>query len=270
MTPGAAAARALFAAVVILAFAVMLTPVVFVVWSAFYDSPFLSFPPPGYTLRWFGEALSRASFVTGFVTSFKVALMASVIGVIIGTLASLVLVRTEFRGRGFMNALLLSPLMVPNIVLGIALYVFFIAVADFFLLDMSSGIVWLVLAHTLLTLPWSVRLISANLVGLDRSIEEAAMNLGASPWRTFLSVTVPQMRSGVIAAALFSFIVSFENLEISLLLVGPGSTTLPIALMQYLEFNMDPTVAAASSLQVAIIAALLLITDRHVKLSRVV
>jgi putative spermidine/putrescine transport system permease protein len=96
------------------------------------------------------------------------------------------------------------------------------------------------------------------------------MNLGASPVRTFFLVTLPQLRAGMIAAVLFSFIISFENLEISLFLVGPGASTFPIALMQYLEFNMDPTVAAASTLQVVLIATLLLITDRYVNLSRVV
>lgn len=262
--------RVLLATLVALVFAIMVLPVVFVVWSAFFDSPFLSFPPPGYTVRWFAQALGREAFLSGFWMSLKVALLAALVGVSIGTMASLVLVRTRFRGREFLNSLLLSPLMVPNIVLGIALYVFFIWIADRSPVDLTSGFTGLVVAHTLLTLPWSVRLISANLVGLDRSIEEAAMNLGASPFRTFMKVTLPLMRSGVIAAALFSFIVSFENLELSLLLVGPGSTTFPIALMQYLEFNMDPTVAAASAIQVVLIVCLLLIADRQVKLSRVV
>jgi putative spermidine/putrescine transport system permease protein len=160
--------------------------------------------------------------------------------------------------------------MVPNIVLGTALYVFYIAVSDSTGLELTRGIAGLVAAHLLLTVPWSIRLISANLIGIDRSIEEAAANLGANPLRTFLSITLPQMRSGVIAAALFSFIISFENLELSLLLVEPGATTLPIAIMQYLEFNMDPTIAAVSTAQIVIIAALLVITDRFVKLSRVV
>jgi len=105
---------------------------------------------------------------------------------------------------------------------------------------------------------------------LDRSIEEAARNLGASAWSTFWYVTLPRMRAGIVAAALFSFIISFENLEVSVLLVTPGSTTLPIAMLQYLEFEMDPTLAAASAIQIAIIAILLLISDRYVKLSRVV
>jgi putative spermidine/putrescine transport system permease protein len=262
--------RTLLGTAIALAFAIMVMPVVFVIWSAFFDSPFLSFPPPGYTVRWFAEAFGRPAFLSGFWMSMKIALIAALAGVCMGTLASLVLVRSRFRGRGFLNSLLLSPLMVPNIVLGIALYVFFIWIADHSPLDLTTGMAGLVVAHTLLTLPWSVRLISASLVGADRSIEEAAMNLGAGPFRTFLTVTLPLMRSGVIAAALFSFIISFENLELSLLLVGPGSTTFPIALMQYLEFNMDPTAAAASAIQVTLIVCLLLIADRQVKLSRIV
>ena len=262
--------RAAFAAVNISVLGLMLLPVIFVAWSAFYDSTFLTFPPPGYTVKWFEAALGREAFTSGLVTSTKVALMASVAGVVIGTAASLVLQRSRLRGAQFLQTLLVSPLMVPNIVLGIALYLFFLSVADHTGWDLTQGLGGLTLAHTLLTLPWSVRLVSANLTGLDRSLEEAAMNLGASPLRTFFLVTLPQLRAGMIAAVLFSFIISFENLEISLFLVGPGASTFPIALMQYLEFNMDPTVAAASTMQVVLIATLLVITDRFVKLSRVV
>lgn len=115
-----------------------------------------------------------------------------------------------------------------------------------------------------------MRLVSASLVGIDRSVEDAAMNLGANRWTTFRRVTFPMMRAGLVAAALFSFITSFENLELSLLLVGPGRTTLPIAILQYLEFKVDPTIAAVSLIQIVLIGVLMLITDRFVKLSRVV
>jgi putative spermidine/putrescine transport system permease protein len=257
-------------AITYLVYALMLTPVVLVVWAAFFDSTFMSFPPPGYTLNWFVRAVEHGEFVLGFQTSIKVALCATLLGVSLGAAASLVIIRSDLRGMKFVQGLLLSPMIVPNIVLGIALYIFFIAVDNWSGFDLTQGILGLVLAHTLLTTPWSVRLICANLVGVNRSIEEAAANLGAAPLTVFWRVTLPMMRSGVIAAALFSFIVSFENLEISLLLVQPGSTTFPIALMQYLEFQMDPTVAAATAVQVAIVAVVLLITDRFVKLSRVV
>ena len=268
--PSVIALRVLNALVIGIVFILLLTPVVMIIWASFIDSIFISFPPPGYTLRWFSAAARNNAFFSGFITSFKVAALAAAFGVVIATAASLALVRGNFPGRAALNSLLLSPLMVPNIVLGTALYVFYIAVTDSTGLELTRGLTGLVVAHLLLTVPWSIRLISANLVGIDRSIEEAAANLGANPLRTFLLITLPQMRSGVIAAALFSFIISFENLELSLLLVEPGATTLPIAIMQYLEFNMDPTIAAVSTAQIVTIAALLLITDRFVKLSRVV
>ena len=122
----------------------------------------------------------------------------------------------------------------------------------------------------LLTIPWTVRLVAASLQGLDRSAEEAAANLGARPLTVFWRVTLPMLRPGVVAACLFSFIQSFENLELTLLLVGPGRVTLPVAMLNYLEFRVDPTLAAVATVQIILVGALMLITDRFVKLSRVV
>ncbi len=248
----------------------LLLPVVFVVWVSFFDSPFLTFPPEGYTTDWYGVALSRPEFLTGFITSGIVAISSSLIAVSSGVMAAIALTRYDFPGRDLLRALLLSPLLIPNIVLGVALYIFFIFVADTFLVDLTSNYTGLIAAHSMLVLPWSVRLVGANLVSLDPSLEEAAMNLGASRWTAFFRVTLPQIRSGIVAAILFSLIISFENLELSLLIVSPGRTTLPIAIMQYLEFNMDPTISAVSTIQIVVIATLLLISDRFVKLSRIV
>jgi putative spermidine/putrescine transport system permease protein len=122
----------------------------------------------------------------------------------------------------------------------------------------------------LIVIPWTVRLVMASLAGLDRSIEEAAQSLGANRFTTFRKVTLPAIRPGVVAAALFGFVSSFGNLEMSLFLVGPGRTTLPIAILQYLEWKIDPTIAAVSVLQIGLIAAAMLLTDRFVKISRVV
>ena len=122
----------------------------------------------------------------------------------------------------------------------------------------------------LIVIPWTVRLVTASLAGLDRSIEEAAQSLGADRFTTFRRVTLPAIRPGVVAAALFGFVSSFGNLEMSLFIVGPGRTTLPIAIIQYLEWKIDPTIAAVSVLQILLIATVMLITDRFVKISRVV
>ncbi|KAF1021079.1 MAG: Molybdenum transport system permease protein ModB [Paracidovorax wautersii] len=119
-------------------------------------------------------------------------------------------------------------------------------------------------------LPWVVRLCGASLQGLDPAVEEAAKNLGARPWTVFWRITLPAIRPGLVAAALLGGVISFGNLEMSLFLVGPGQTTLPIAILQYLQWKIDPTVAAVSVLQIVLIALALLVIDRFVRLSRVV
>ena len=167
-------------------------------------------------------------------------------------------------------ALLTAPLIVPSIVIGTALYIFFIEIEIASGWPFAGSLVALALAHILITIPWTVRLITASLLGLDPALEEAAMSLGANRWRTLLRVTLPVIRPAVVAAGLFGFVVSFGNLEISLFLVAPGMTTLPIAILQYLEWKIDPTIAAVSLVQIAIIATGMLLTNRVVKLSQVV
>ena len=267
---GTSLPKYLFHGLIVLLYVFLLLPVVAVIFVSFFDSQFLSFPPPGYTFDWFANALNQAEFVSGFFTSSKVALVATVVGVGSGILASLALVNFEFRGKEAIKGFLLAPLLVPGIVIGTALYVFFIQVAQMTGYNATTSMMGLVVAHVMLTIPWSVRLIVASMGMLDRSVEEAARNLGANAWTTFYRITLPRMRSGIVAAALFSFVISFENLEVSVLLVSPGNTTLPIAMLQYLEWNMDPTLAAASTIQILIIGSLLLISDRFVKLSQVV
>jgi putative spermidine/putrescine transport system permease protein len=196
--------------------------------------------------------------------------MATAIGLLLGVPASLALVRNQFIAKGALNTLLLAPLVVPGVVLGTSLYVFQIETEIATGLPFLGSFWGLVAGHTLVVIPWIVRLVTANLEGTDRTIEEAAQNLGANPWVTFYRVTLPAIRPGIVAGALFGFVTSFGNLEMSLFLVGPGRTTLPIAILQYLEWKIDPTVAAASVIQIVLIGAAMLITDRYVKLSRVV
>ena len=262
--------RATLYAVVALVYLFILTPVIFIGWISFFTNEIISFPPEGYTLRWFANVWEQRVFARGFVMSLQVAFISMLIGVAFGTLASIALVRYRFPGRETINMLLLSPLIVPGIVAGTALYIFYIEIDNYMEWRLQATLEGLVLAHVMLTIPWTVRLITASLVGIDRSVEDAAMNLGANRWVTFRRVTFPMMRAGLVAAALFSFITSFENLELSLLLVGPGRTTLPIAILQYLEFKVDPTIAAVAFIQIILIGILMLITDRFVKLSRVV
>lgn len=263
-------AKVLHRAFVVFVYLFMLSPLIFVVWLSFFSDAILSFPPSGYTLDWYVKAWNNSAFSSGFVFSFQVAIVAAAIGVLVGVLAAVGLVRYRFAGSEWVNTLLLSPLLIPGIIIGVAVYIFFLRAESVFDEDIVGTYTGLVLAHVCLTIPWTVRLVTASLMGLDQSIVEAARNLGASSAKAFFRVTLPMMRPAIVASALFSFIISFENLELSLSLVGPGRTTLPIAIMQYLEFNLDPTIAAVSAVQVLLLGAVMLLTDRYVKLSQVV
>lgn len=250
-------------------YAVILTPLLFVCWLSFFANEIVAFPPQGYTLRWFAHIFDENNFVSGFLTSLQVGVAAMIGGLVLGIPASLVLARRRFHGREAFNTLLVLPLVVPGIVAGTAIYVFQIEIELATGLPLLGSRAGLVLAHIMITIPWTVRLLTASLGQVDRSIEEAAQNLGATPLQTFWHVTLPAIKPGIVAAALFSFIVSFGNLEMTLFLVAPGQTTLPIAILQYLQWRIDPTIAAVSLLQIALIGAGMLITDRYVKLTRV-
>ena len=250
--------------------AYILTPLFFVTWLSFFHQEIPSFPPEGYSLRWYAAIWNNDRFLSGFLLSIQVAVVATVIGVALGVPAALCVARQRFAGREALNSLLLMPLVVPGIVLGIALYVFHVEIEINLELPVLGSLGGLVAGHILIVIPWTVRLVTASLAGMDRAIEEAAQSLGADRLTTFRRVTLPAILPGVVAATLFGFVSSFSNLEMSLFLVGPGRTTLPIAILQYLEWKIDPTIAAVSVLNILLIAVAMLVTDRFVKISRVV
>ena len=253
-----------------LALAFILLPLVLVTWLAFFRQEIPSFPPEGYSLQWFGAVLTNKSFAGGFSLSVQVGVTATLIGLALAVPASLAIARRRFPGRGFVNTLLLMPLIVPGVVLGTAIYVFQIETEVATGLPLLGSTAGLIAAHVLIIIPWVARLVTASLAGFDPTIEEAAKNLGAPPFTVFRRVTLPSIRPGIVAGALFGFVISFGNLELSLFLVGAGRTTLPIAILQYLEWKIDPTVAAVSVMQIALIGAAMLATDRYVKISQVV
>ena len=253
-----------------MALAYILTPLLFVTWLAFFRQEIPSFPPEGYSLRWFLAIAGNDRFVAGFLLSLELAVIATGIGLLLGLPAALALARSKLALPELASSMLLLPLIVPGIVLGIALYVFQVEAEIATGLPLLGSLGGLIAGHVLIVIPWTVRLVSASLAGLDRSIEEAAQSLGADRWVTFRRVTLPAIRPGVVAAALFSFVSSFGNLEMSLFLVGPGRTTLPIAIIQYLEWKIDPTIAAVSVLQIVLIGAAMLVSDRFVRISRMV
>lgn len=248
----------------------ILMPLIFVIWLAFFRQEIPSFPPEGYSLKWFAAILDQRKFVDGFRNSIQVGVLATLIGLALGVPAALCLSRFQFKLRTPLANLLLMPLIVPGVVLGTAMYVFHVELENGLDMDVLGTFYALVAGHIVIVIPWVVRLVTASLAGVDRATEEAAQNLGANPWVTFWRITLPTIRPGIVAGALFGFVTSFGNLEMSLFLVGPGRTTLPIVILQYLEWKIDPTIAAVSVVQILLIGISMLITDHYVKLARVV
>ncbi len=265
---GLLAVNRIYAAITALVLAFVVLPLGAVIWVSFFANRILSFPATGYTLDWYARAWALDSFRNGFITSVETALVAVAISLALGVPASLALVRYRFPGRDAIQTLLLSPMVVPGIVGGAALFMAFIELEILLDVDISGTLPGLFVAHGLIALPWTVRLVTASLVGMSPSYEEAAQSLGAGRLTTFFRVTLPIIKPGIVAAALFSFVISFIDLEKSIFLVGPGRTTLQIALVSYLEWNLDSTVAAVATVQILIIGVLLLVSDRYARLSR--
>lgn len=260
--------RAGVGAVVIAGIAIIGVPLLLTLYLSLFDEKLILFPPRGYTLAWYPAIIPN--FGGAILVSFELA-FASVAGsLLLGVPAGIALARHRFRGSGLVSTLLLAPLTVPAIALGLAIYVFIVLIDQTFQSSLTGSLVGLVLAHLLITTPWVVRLSLAALANHDRSQEEAAASLGARPLVVILRVTLPAMRPGIIAAGLFSFIISFGNLELALFLTSPGVTTLPVALLEYLEYHIDPLVSAVAVAQIGVIGAVLLMLDRFVRLGDVV
>ena len=260
--------RTAFHALIALIFLFLLGPLLMIVWASFFKDKILIFPPTGYSLAWYPAAWAMQDFANGFLMSVKVGACATLASLVLGVPAALAVERRAFPGSEAIRQVLLSPMYVPAIVAGAAVYIYFVEVEILTGFQLAATFGGLVLAHSLIALPWTMRLVCASLATANTSSEEAARSLGANAWQTFFYVTLPIIRPGIIAAAMFSFIASFSDLEKSLFLVGPGKTTLPIAIVNYLEWSLDPTISAVATVQIAIIAVGLLVSDRFVKLGK--
>lgn len=247
-------------AVVICCFSIAPVAVIFL--ESLTGADYVSFPPVGLSLKWYLEIPKRPEFVASLLTSFVVAAGASVVSTALGALAALALVRYRFPGRTALQGLFLSPLSVPGIVLGIALLQFY---ANYGIPRTGLS---LTLAHLVITTPYTTRLVSVALAGFDRNLELAARSLGADTWTAFRLVTLPLIRPGLLAGAVFAFIVSFDDLAVSLFLASPGAMTLPVRIFTYIEQIYDPLITAVSSLLILVAAVVVLLVERTVGMGR--
>jgi putative spermidine/putrescine transport system permease protein len=242
-------------------YAFLLLPIAIIVLMSLNAGEFMSFPPQGFSLRWFGALFANEAFMRAIRSSLLLAAIATAISSAIGIAAALYVVRHSTRLREPLRVLLMMPLMLPEILTAIALL--------FFLYATGIGtrtLFGLVVGHVLVTLPYVFTNVASALYNQDASLEQAARSLGASPWRAFLRVTLPLAKPGVVTGALFAFVISFDLFNMSLLLKGIGMTTLPLQLFDYLRWDFDPTAAAVSTVSIVLTLAVVLWVERTVGL----
>ncbi len=241
----------------------MAAPLVVVIGASFEPKELLRFPPHGWSLRWYQAALESTEFVVAARTSLIVAILATLGALVLGVPAAYALARYSFRAKAAISALLSAPLLVPQLVIGVAL------LQILAMLGIGASVLTLTVGHVLICLPYVVRTIHASILGLDVFIEEAASSLGAGRLRIYTTVVLPIIRPALYSSILFAFLVSFDNAVISLFLVSARTTTLPIAMYSYVQYNLDPTIAAISTLLVAISVAAMYAASKLAPIDRI-
>ena len=241
----------------------MLAPLVVVCLVAFTPENTLTIPSTHLSLRWFRAVFAHPDFVQSFWNSLWLALSAATLATLIAVPAGLAITRYDFKGRDGLNALFLSPLIIPHLILGVAL------LRLFTLIGATGNFVWLILAHVIIITPYVLRLVLAAAVGMDRSCEQAAMSLGASQLTLFRRITLPMILPGVTGGWLLAFINSFDEVTMSIFVTAPSTVTLPVRMYMYATESIDPLMAAASALKVAFTAVVMVLIDRLYGLDRI-
>lgn len=230
----------------ILTVLLVIAPLIVVASVSVSGAEFISFPwNEGFSFRWYKAIPTEGQFVTAAAHSIELAAATSAIAVLIGTFAAIAIVRYSFPGKGLVTLMGASPLFVPQVLTGLAISLALAASG------VGSGLILLLVGHIVITMPFVLRVVSAALVGFDTNLEWAAMNLGASKTRTFFSVTLPQIRGGILASAIMAAIVSIDNVALSIFLAGPGFAILPVYLYHYAENQFNGIAAAVSVCMIA-------------------
>jgi len=243
--------------------AFMAAPLVLVCLVAFTPADTLSVPWGAWSLRWFRAVFEHSDLMSSFRNSLVVGAFAATGAVLLAVPASLAIARHEFPGRGALNALLMSPLIVPHLVLGVAV------LRLFALLGARGSTVWLAVAHVVIVTPYALRLMLSALAGADAAIEHAARSLGASRWTVFRRITLSLMLPGVTGGWLLGFINSFDEVTMSIFITSPQTVTLPVRMYMIATESIDPMMAAVSALIVALTALAMIVLDRLYGLDKI-
>jgi putative spermidine/putrescine transport system permease protein len=240
----------------------LLVPLLFPVALSFSDTAFVTFPPQGFTLAWYAKVINEPDFTGPFWFSVQLGAFAAIGALLLGTPTAMGLTRYAFPGRGVVQGLVLSPLVFPMLVTGIALLRLFTSVHS------NDSLTNLVIGHTLVTVPYVIRTVSASLILIDPSTEDAARTLGASKWMTFWRVTRPQIVPGLFAGGIFAFVTSFDNYAISMWLADAEHFPMPMAMFALISRMFDPGIAAIASLMILMSIVIVVVLERLTGLQR--
>jgi putative spermidine/putrescine transport system permease protein len=235
---------------------IVVAPLVVPLLMSISDTAYIVFPPRGFTLRWYGEVLANPEARGSFLFSLELAAIVTAISLALGIPCAAGLTRYRLPGQDAILGLILSPLIVPLIVTGVAL------LQLFSLLGSRATFAQLILGHTVICLPYVIRSVSASFVLVDRNLEDAAAIMGAPPHVVATRVIWPQVRPGILAGAIFSFIVSFDDYPISMWLADGDHFPVPLYLYTVIERSFDPSIAAISSLMILFALLLVLVIEK--------
>lgn len=230
----------------------LVLPILVMIPLSFSDSSFLMYPIKGFSLRWYQNLFASDDWIRAAKNSFIVAPAATVIATVLGTLAAVGLNKADFRGKGILMAVLISPMIVPVVVVGVGVYMFFARIG------LADSYLGLILAHAALGAPFVVTTVLATLQGFNHNLVRASLSLGASPLRTFFRITLPVIAPGLISGALFAFATSFDEVVLTLFVAGPEQATLPRQMFAGIKDNISPTIAALATILIIFSTCLLL------------
>jgi putative spermidine/putrescine transport system permease protein len=235
--------------------AFLLAPVLVMVPLSFSDSSFLTYPIPGWSLKWYRNLLESPEWVRAAKNSFIVAPAATVIATALGTLAAVGLSRTNFRFKSLLMGILIAPMVVPIVVVGVATYLYFAP------LGLTDTYIGLIAVHAALGAPFVLTTVLATLSGFNHNLVRASLSLGETPVNTFFRITLPVIAPGVISGALFAFATSFDEVVVTLFLAGAEQATLPRQMFTGIRENISPTIAAVATLLILFTTTLLVLLE---------
>lgn len=241
----------------------ILAPIVVVAAISVNPVGYSIFPPIGFSFRWYADVLTDPQWRASVQISVLVALVTTLVSTVAGTLGAIGLYRSEWIARDTLLSIFMSPLVLPGLVTGLAILFFFSFLK-------GIGTTWaLVLGHVVITYPYVLRLVYVSLAKDTKVYEEAAATLGANETTTLWRVTLPLIKSGIVGGAIFAFIISFDNITISIFLSNSRTITLPIRILEHIQWSGSPSVAAISTLLVVITGILAVVIEKTIGLQKV-